>query len=291
MRMNPDHPARVKGLSVCAVVYLLAAAAAYGVVTRLGHWSPLFQAAAADVVATLVVFVGSRISRNSSIYDPYWSVVPPILAVFWMRPDGWTVMELIVTAGVFWWGVRLTWNWITRWQGLGDQDFRYRDLKRSSGLWEILVDLFGIHLFPTLQVFLGCIPLYLVATAGPVPVGMVAVLGAAIVAAAVVIETVSDRQLRAFRLEHEHDTAILQTGLWGIVRHPNYVGEILFWWGVWAFVPAAGVLVWWSLLGPVAITVMFAVISVPMMDNHLIAKNPAYEAHVEDSYALIPRVY
>lgn len=291
MGTQKDGAARARGLFVCAIVYLAAAVAALGVAKRPAGWSPLVQAAAADLVATLVVFVGSRASRNSSIYDPYWSVVPPVLAVFWMRAEGWTVMELVVAVGVFWWGIRLTWNWIMRWQGIGDQDFRYRDLKRTSGLWEILVDLFGIHLFPTLQVFLGCIPLYLVATAGPTRFGVLAGLATLILVGAVVIETVSDRQLRAFGRDHAHDAAILRTGLWGIVRHPNYVGEILFWWGVWAFVPAGGAFVWWSLLGPVAITVMFAIISVPMMDKHLVARNPAYEAHVQDSYALVPRLY
>ena len=33
----------------------------------------------ADVVATLVTFVFSLIFGNASVYDPYWSVQPPVL--------------------------------------------------------------------------------------------------------------------------------------------------------------------------------------------------------------------
>ena len=34
----------------------------------------------ADVIATLVIFVFSRGHHNSSFYDAYWSVLPPLLA-------------------------------------------------------------------------------------------------------------------------------------------------------------------------------------------------------------------
>ena len=37
----------------------------------------------ADVLATLVVFAASRAYGNSSFYDAYWSVVPPLLLVYW----------------------------------------------------------------------------------------------------------------------------------------------------------------------------------------------------------------
>ncbi len=37
----------------------------------------------ADVLATVVVFGFSRAYRNSSFYDAYWSVLPPLLALYW----------------------------------------------------------------------------------------------------------------------------------------------------------------------------------------------------------------
>ncbi len=274
---------------MCVLVYAVAAAAAVGVVLRLRGMSSLVQAAVADVVATLVVFVGSRIMRNSSIYDPYWSVVPPALAALWMHPGGWTPVEIMVAVLVLWWGARLTLNWIRRWRGLRDEDFRYQGLKSDAGALEAVVDLLGIHLFPTVQVFLGCLSIYLVAVASSERINAAAVLAAVVTVAAILIETVSDRQLREFR--SSAGDGILQTGLWGIVRHPNYVGEILFWWGLWIFTVGAGAFMWWSLIGPVAITVMFALVSVPMMDRHLCEKNPAYREHVERSAALVPGVY
>ena len=36
----------------------------------------------ADVAATVLVFIFSLIFRNASVYDPYWSVQPPVILIF-----------------------------------------------------------------------------------------------------------------------------------------------------------------------------------------------------------------
>ena len=59
---------------------------------------------------------------------------------------------------ILFWALRLTFNWIRRWEGLLDEDFRYIDLK--SLRFSRLVDLFGIHIYPTLQVNLSLLPIY-----------------------------------------------------------------------------------------------------------------------------------
>ena len=51
------------------------------------------------------------------------------------------------------WGIRLTYNWARRWEGLYDEDFRYEDLKELK--FSSFIDFFGIHLYPTLQVNLS----------------------------------------------------------------------------------------------------------------------------------------
>ncbi|DBB15070.1 TPA: hypothetical protein ACH3X3_004081 [Trebouxia sp. C0006] len=41
---------------------------------------------------------------------------------------------------------------------------------------------------------------------------------------------------------------LLQTGLWRYSRHPNHVGEQLFWWGIGLFALSSHA--YWNLLGP-----------------------------------------
>lgn len=125
----------------------------------------------ADLLATLVVFVASRIHHNSSFYDAYWSVLPPYLALWWwLAADvalddarAWLVLGVIAL-----WAVRLTANWVRTFPGLHHEDWRYPLVRERAGRLELLADLVGIHLVPTLQVFLGLVPAYVVLTA-PVP--------------------------------------------------------------------------------------------------------------------------
>ena len=51
----------------------------------------------ADLIATLIVFAASRLHRNSSFYDAWWSVLPPLLAAYW-----WVERDADATDARFW---------------------------------------------------------------------------------------------------------------------------------------------------------------------------------------------
>lgn len=298
---------RAGGLLRCVGIYAVALMAAVLTVRGIPGSSLLVRAAAADLVATLVIFVFSRLLKNSSYYDPYWSVVPPVLALYWlvaaaggMDPrvvlldfSPGTIRALIMMALIWCWAVRLTANWVRRWRGVGDEDWRYVQLKERAGKAGWLIDLVGIQLYPTIQVFLGSLAIYAVmmeigSTAHLI--GAIDLLGISVTVGAILLETVADRQLIRFRRGDRAGGQILDTGLWGVVRHPNYLGEILFWWGLW-ILSMAGSPVWWTLIGPVSMTVLFALISIPMMDKHLEDQYPGYTQFKENTAALVPWLF
>ena len=112
----------------------------------------------ADLLATLVVFGFSRWYGNSSFYDAYWSLAPPLLLLYWWAQAGAgadPVRVVLVTLVVVLWAVRLTANWVYTFPGMHHEDWRYPMLRERAGRWEAVVDLFAIHVFPTLQVFAG----------------------------------------------------------------------------------------------------------------------------------------
>ena len=78
----------------------------------------------ADVIATLVVFGFSRIYRNSSFYDAYWSVIPPLLLFYWwwVTPDADVLRCTLVAVVVMLWAIRLTGNWVRSFPGLHHED-------------------------------------------------------------------------------------------------------------------------------------------------------------------------
>ena len=269
--------------------YLAAlAVASLSVVALAGN--PLTAAAVADLAATVVVFAFSRSLRNSSLYDPYWSVAPPVLVLYWwlqsaagFHPLAWLAFVLTCL-----WAVRLTANWASGWQGLMDEDWRYRRLQQQLGFWYWPVSLLGIHLLPTAVVFVGVLPVFaLLQSQGEVAWGW-ALLGAAVGLSAVALETQADRQLRRFRELRTSPDQLLTTGVWGWCRHPNYLGELGFWLSLGLLARAAGVSWWLSSVGFLVMLGLFVVVSIPMIENKLLAAKPGYAQYRARTFALLP---
>lgn len=275
------RPGRAGSFGIVAAVYVVAlvAAVVVGLVQR--SWHPIVVAVVADLAATLLVFAGSVWLDNSSTYDPYWSVAPIPIAAYWafLTPQGGSgllLRQLCVIALVCWWGARLTANWARGWSGLGHEDWRYEDFRRKTRRWYWLVSFAGIHLFPTVQVFLGCLALWPALT-GSHPLGALDVAGFIVTFGAISLEGLADRQLRAFVTGPKRPGEVLETGLWSWSRHPNYFGELMFWWGLFLFGLAGDPRAWWGGLGALSITLMFRFASIPMIEQRMLERRPAFE--------------
>lgn len=248
----------------------------------------------ADLIATLVVFVASRVLHNSSCYDPYWSVLPPFLVGFWLLAasdvagvdDGRSVLLVVV---VLVWAVRLTGNWLYDWPGLHHEDFRYPGVRASAGRFELLADLVGIHLVPTLIVFLGLVPAYAVLARPGDPVNWLDGVATVVGVGAAVLQLVADAQMRAFIRTRQPGQA-MESGLWAWSRHPNYFGEVAFWWSLALFgIAGAPDDWWWLVVGGVAMTVMFQAASIPMMEKRSLERRPTYQDIIDRVPRLVPR--
>jgi steroid 5-alpha reductase family enzyme len=95
---------------------------------------------------------------------------------------------------------------------------------------------------------------------------------------------VADLQLRRFAAPGR----IVDRGLWRWSRHPNYLGEVGFWWGLWLFGLAAAPGWWWTVVGPLVMVALFVFVSVPLMDDRSLARRPGYAEHMRRVPALLP---
>ena len=271
--------------------YVIAHVVASAVVQVMAGTNPLVVIAAADTAATVTVFVFSRSFNNTSVYDPYWSVAPASIA-FWLvfgpgSASAVTLRQGVVLALVSFYALRLTYNWARGWPGLQHEDWRYADFRQKTGKLYWLVSFSALHFFPTVMVFLGILPLHAALVTNPGGFGALDVVAAVVTLGAIVIETVADEQLRAFRAHKREDGAICDVGLWGWSRHPNYFGEISFWAGLLLFGVAAGA-PWWSAAGLVAMVVLFVGASIPMAEKRSLARRPHYAEHQRRISMLIP---
>ena len=285
-------PRKKKGVILQIIAYIVAIAVAIFVGYLCKDMDTLWQVLWADLAGTLVIFVFSQIFHNSSFYDPYWSVAPIIIVSFYLfyplleTADpirGWLVFALVQ-----FWSWRLTINFLRGWKGIHQQDWRYDDLHAKTGKWFPFVDLFGIQIFPTMMVFASCLPLYWIYTSD-LAFNALDVVAGIVTFIAILIELFADNQLNAFVKNKKEKGSTLTSGLWAYSRHPNYFGEMTFWWGIFLFGLAASPSNWmYYIAGAIIISCLFFFISVPMIDERMMKRRNNYQEIKDSISGIIP---
>ncbi|GFM20496.1 MULTISPECIES: DUF1295 domain-containing protein [Mycobacteriaceae] len=279
-----------RSLAIVTVAYLIAVAVGYAWLL----WGPAtgrlwLDTLIADILATLVVFAFSRAYRNSSFYDAYWSVIPPLLLFYWWsQGDGDALRTWLITVLVVVWAVRLTANWVYAFPGLHHEDWRYPMFRERAGRFEFVADLVAIHLIPTLQVFLGMVPVYVAVTTPGGGLAWLAVVAFIVGMAAVTLEGVADVQMHRF-VASARPGDVMDRGLWSWSRHPNYFGEFGFWFALALFGLAAAPQAWWLFAGAAAMLAMFLGASIPMMETRSLQRRPGYQAVIDRVSRFVPR--
>lgn len=289
MPAGSASPGKAAALGRIAAVYVAALAALF-VVFRTLEAHPLLVALAAMLAATGVTFAATLLWRNGSVFDAYWSVVPPFVAIELARISGLRETPLCTALFLvmFAWGARLTLNWAVGWSGFDHEDWRYEMLYQRAPVPRWLVQLIAVDLIPTAVIFLGCVPLWPAVSRGGGELGPIGWLACAVGLLATALELAADEQRRAHA--HASPGALMDFGLWRLSRHPNYLGEILFWVSLWLFAVAADPSVWWwTLVGPAAIIALFAGASIPAMDERNAERRPGWAEYAARTPALLPR--
>jgi len=243
------------------------------------------------IVATLIIYLASVLAKNSSFYDPFWSIAPlPIiiyLSFMSYEKDENLLKVLVILIPVTYWSLRLTNNWRRSWKGLSHEDFRYIDLKTRFKKFPYLIDFFGIHLYPTLQVNFSLFPLYyyFLSDFSPMPIALY--IFSFFTIGAVFLEHLADEQMREFRSRPENRGKTMNRSLWKYSRHPNYLGEVLFWWGLYLMTLSVNLNFWWLFICPLSMTLMFTLVTCTMMDNRSLLNRPDYSTYMAKTSQLL----
>ena len=289
-----------KSVALITAIYLLATIVAITVFYAMKNGpildhsatvKPLLSLFVADVVATIIVWAFGLLYENVSVYDPYWSVFPPVAFLLWAFYTGvWSLPVILLLIASWFWGWRLTRNWVITFKGIAHEDWRYTKYRSLHPALFHLINFFGLNMVPTLVVFAAMLPglkLYenplSFKFTSAVSFGLL-FLGFVICLIAPTIQLIADKQSHDFRAAHPGE--VCNVGLWKHGRHPNYFGEILFWWGIWImYVPFGGID--WFILGPIAMTALFLGISIPLMEQRQLANKPGYAEYRRQTRILI----
>lgn len=94
---------------------------------------------------------------------------------------------------------------------------------------------FQIHLLQGVMVWIWIASIaFALSTPPPRPISPL-VLGVVVWSVGFVLQYLADQQLAVFKRDPSNRDKLLDTGVWSFVRHPNYLGEAIMWWGLFAF--------------------------------------------------------
>ncbi len=238
---------------------------------------------------TTALWLASLAKRDASIIDPFWGVGFVLLGWFyWLTGIQPNPRALAMAGLVTVWGLRLgiylTWrNW-----GKGE-DYRYRAFREQAGgafWWRSLATVFWLQ---GGLMWLVSLPLLHVSrAAGPSGWTGWDVIGGLVFAVGLSFEAVGDWQLARFKADPHNRGKLLQDGLWRYTRHPNYFGDALVWWGLFAFaVSTPGF--WWTAPSPVVMTLLLRRVSgVTLLERNLAQTKPGYRDYVRRTNAFVP---
>ena len=220
-------------------IYLIAIALGVWVYFTLDIDSVILSVLIANIAATFFIYVIGLPLKNASLYDPYWSVIPSVitisLSLLWGR--FLDIEVILLNLAILIWAIRLTYNWAKLWSDFSHQDWRYTLIKKQTKkLWP-LSNFFAIHFFPTVIVYIQLIgAIYYIQNAQGI--SWIALVGFMLIVFATYIQYKADHQMQQFKKEHPNQ--VMNQGLWSVSRHPNYLGEVGVWVGVYLFYVSLG---------------------------------------------------
>jgi steroid 5-alpha reductase family enzyme len=244
----------------------------------------------ADLIGSIFVYLNCILFDSFSLYDPYWSVKSTLISIYLIHSYDYVInlRTLIVLVFLNIWSNRLTCNlFLTAVEDINHEDWRYSDFRKkwSPKVIYCLMGLLSFILLPTIIVFFGNIPVYYVVKSSHKTLNFIDLIAIIVTLVALYFESVGDYQLRRTFLNAKKNGKVckMDSGLWSLCRHPNYFGEILYWFGMYLFGISAGASPFHDklylttfFLGPFAVFILIYFGSMPLMEERQLKRKTEF---------------
>jgi steroid 5-alpha reductase family enzyme len=224
----------------------------------------------ASLAIQAIFFAFAASFKTDKVTDLSYSLSFALLALFQVFSNrAFAPGQIIVATFVVIWAARLGAYLLSRIIKIG-KDARFDD-KRGD-----FAKFLRFWTLQALAVWLVMLPATIYLSFPAVGgIGAPSIAGAALMALGLGIEALSDAQKYAFKNDPANAGLWIGSGLWKYSRHPNYLGEVLLWWGVFLFVlPSLRGFLLLSVLGPISITLLILFVSgVPLLERSADAKH------------------
>ena len=248
----------------------------------------IFATNLAVIAGTLIlIWLISLRLKDASIVDIFWGLVFVTIAwVTFLVTSSQSLRCALMTTLVTIWGIRLA--GYLAWRNIGrPEDYRYRAMRERYGDRFPLISLFLVFGLQGLIMLIVSLPIQI--TAGlTATLNWLDAVGVSVWFIGLFFETVGDIQLARFKANRDNIGKVMDSGLWRYTRHPNYFGDFLVWWGLYA-VAAAGGNAWWTIISPILMSILLMRVSgVTLLEKSLKTRTTGYQDYVRRTSAFFP---
>ncbi|MGZ8743986.1 MAG: DUF1295 domain-containing protein [Nocardioides sp.] len=242
------------------------------------------------VVLMVATALWSRVAGRVSVVDVTWGsafVVVAVVCALVAVPDSTASRSWLLAGLTAVWGLRLAWHILRRSHGAGE-DPRYAEMLGDGGFGAAVRRVFLVQ---GLAIWVISLPLQAAAVT-PVWAWWLVGLGVVVWAVGLFFEVVGDTQLAAYRKQpRESRPPVMDQGLWGWTRHPNYFGDACVWWGLWL---AGGLASGWlpgllTLVAPVAMTYFIRNVTGARLLEETMSQRPGWDEYAARVPLFVPR--
>jgi steroid 5-alpha reductase family enzyme len=238
-----------------------------------------------------ISFIPAYILKTEKFFDLMGSItyLTTVLAALYITDSG-KISDYMIVSCVVIWAIRLGSFLFMRIHKAGE-DRRFREIKTNFTRFFMTWTLQGMWV----SMCLLCVLTALSSNNGII-LNNVFYFGLLIFIFGFIIEVIADNQKTVFRKDVNNKDKFITTGLWSYSRHPNYLGEILLWFGVaiMSFSSLQG-LQYLTLISPIFVYILLVYISgIRMLENQADKKwghLDSYKEYLKNTPRLFFRIF
>lgn len=221
----------------------------------------------------------SLIENSTWLIDPLWTIIPQLINLYFLAivdsPSVCRSRIIFANALLMCWTMRLEHSYMRRegWR-LGErEDWRYMDMRCKFKEHWTWLQFFLVELAQHGLLFGISLPLYYIYTARESLFTFLDFIAVVLCVSGLCLAKLADDRLYRFMQAKDNkrisrDT-ILQDFPWSLCRHPNYLGEITFWFGIALSGYAGGATTWMIFIGPTANALCLVVVATMVEERML----------------------
>lgn len=236
----------------------------------------------------LLMFIPAYRLKTDKLTDISYSVTFVVVALYGLLSNDFSFQKLVLFLLIFIWAFRLGTYLLSRIQKMG-KDNRFDSMRAS------IIKFGSFWVLQGFTVFVVLIPSSFFFNSNFNSFNFISYLGISLWLSGLILQTIADYQKTTFIQQAKNKGKWVNTGVWSYSQHPNYLGEILVWTGVYIYIiPALTVeLSLVGLIGPLFITFLLLFVSgIPLLDKSALKKwgdNAAYLAYRKNTGKILPK--